>query len=402
MDNNTVIKVENVSKKYCKNLRRSIQYGIYDIARNSLGLSSHPERIRKDEFWAVDNVSFKLKKGETLGLIGPNGSGKTTMLKMLNGIFWPDKGKIAIKGRVGALIAVGAGFHPLLTGRENIYINGALLGMNKKEIDKKFNSIVDFADIGDFLDTAVKNYSSGMYVRLGFAIAVHCEPDILLIDEVLAVGDMAFQSKCYKKVSEIKQKTSVIIVSHSMPTIQNICDRCIVLSKGKEIHQGHTIGAISKYYELLSSVGLEDKSKKIKHFEDEALEIKSLRIIRNVKEETNKIFSGDSVEFKIHFCSKKVIHNPQISLTFNADTYSGFSTKYDSFKIDKIFGEGTISLKIKYLGLGAGIYNISIGIWDNDMLNTYYWNWNALRVVIKNPKNYVGRFEFNHEWEIGQ
>ena len=181
MDNDVVIKVENVSKKYCKSLKHSMLYGMSDIGRNVLGLKSRSERLRDNEFWALDDISFEVKRGETLGLIGPNGSGKTTLLKMLNGIFWPDKGKITIKGKVGALIAVGAGFHPLLTGRENIYINAAILGMSKREIDKKFDAIVDFADIGDFLDSPVKHYSSGMYVRLGFAVAVHCDPDILLV-----------------------------------------------------------------------------------------------------------------------------------------------------------------------------------------------------------------------------
>jgi len=185
MDDEIAIKVDHVSKKYCKSLKRAMVYGVTDIGRNTLGLSSHSENLRKHEFWAVDDISFEVRKGETLGIIGSNGSGKTTLLKMLNGIFWPDKGKITINGRVGALIEVGAGFHPLLTGRENVYINAAILGMTKEEVDEKFDSIIEFADIGDFLDTPVKFYSSGMYVRLGFAVAVHCEPDILLVDEVL-------------------------------------------------------------------------------------------------------------------------------------------------------------------------------------------------------------------------
>ena len=192
MNDGVDIKVDHVSKKYCKSLKRSMSYGIWDIARNTLGLSSRSSRLRKDEFWAVDDVSFEVSRGETVGIIGPNGSGKTTLLKMLNGIFWPDKGKITVKGKVGALIAVGAGFHPALTGRENIYVNAAILGMTKKEVEERFDNILKFADIGDFLDTPVKYYSSGMYVRLGFAVAAHCDPDILLVDEVLAVGDAGF------------------------------------------------------------------------------------------------------------------------------------------------------------------------------------------------------------------
>ena len=210
------IKVENVSKKYSKSLKRSMLYGIKDIARNTIGLSSNSDKLRKNEFWALDDISFEVKKGETLGIIGPNGSGKTTLLKMLNGIFWPDKGKITVKGKVGALIEVGAGFHPLLTGRENIYINAAILGMTKEEVDKKFDEIVEFADIGDFLDVPVKHYSSGMFVRLGFAVAVHCEPDILLVDEVLAVGDSSFRKKSSERMKHFIKNgnKSIVIVTH--------------------------------------------------------------------------------------------------------------------------------------------------------------------------------------------
>jgi len=249
MNDDIAIKVEHVSKKYCKSLKGSMLYGVKDITRNTLGMSSHSEKLRKDEFWAVDDVSFELKKGETLGIIGPNGSGKTTFLKMLNGIFWPDKGKITVKGRVGALIEVGAGFHPLLTGRENVYINGAILGMSKKEMDEKFNDIIEFADIGDFIDTPVKFYSSGMFVRLGFAVAVHCEPDILLVDEVLAVGDTAFRRKSSERMKELIEEgnRSIILVSHNMQTVEAIADKAILLNGGKVLASGNVNDVVAKY-----------------------------------------------------------------------------------------------------------------------------------------------------------
>jgi len=192
MQNDVIVEVDHLSKKYCKSLRRSMRYGIEDIGRNLLGLRSRSGVLREGEFWALNNISFQIKKGEVVGIIGPNGSGKTTLLKLLNGIFWPDQGKITVCGKIGVLIELGAGFHPSLTGRENIYINAAILGMTKDEVNEKFDSIIDFADIGDFIDTPVKHYSSGMFVRLGFAVAVHSDPDILLIDEVLAVGDVQF------------------------------------------------------------------------------------------------------------------------------------------------------------------------------------------------------------------
>lgn len=399
MEDDIAIKVENVSKKFSRSLKRSMLYGVKDIGRNALGFGSNPEKLRKGEFWAVDDVSFELRKGETLGLIGPNGSGKSTILKMLNGIYWPDKGKITINGKVGALIEVGAGFHPMLTGRENIYINAAILGMTKEETDDKFDDIVKFADIGDFLDSPVKFYSSGMYVRLGFAVAVYCEPDILLVDEVLAVGDVGFRAKCNKKMSELKnKKTSIVLVSHSIPLVQNICDSCVVLDRGKEHYQGNIIDSVSKYYEIVSATKLKDREKTTPHFIDKELDVRSIRIMRNGSEENNTILSGDSVEFIIEVNAKKAILKPQITLTLNGDTYSGFSTQYDSFNIEKIHGETIISLKIRHLGLGVGIYDVSLGIWDSDMLNSYYWRWDAARIVVKSSKSYLGRFEFEHEW----
>ena len=201
-----------------------MMYGVADISKNLLGLSSDPGRLRASEFWAVDDVSFEIKRGQCVGLIGLNGSGKTTLLKLMSGIFWPDKGTVSVRGRVGALIAVGAGFHPLLTGRENIMVNGAILGMTKRDVLKQFDAIIDFADIGDFLDTPVKYYSSGMFVRLGFAIAVFANPDILLIDEVLAVGDRNFQIKCYQKIHELKKRddVTIVLVPRTSTTCANI------------------------------------------------------------------------------------------------------------------------------------------------------------------------------------
>jgi len=250
MSKDTLIEVSHLSKKFSKNLNYLMKYSLIDISKNIFGLNTNSGKLRKGEFWAVDDISFKLKRGETLGIIGPNGSGKTTILKMLNGILTPDKGEIKIKGKVGALIQVGAGFHPLLTGRENIYVNGAILGMSKKEIDKKFDQIVEFADIGNFLDAPVKTYSSGMFVRLGFSVAVHSDPDILLVDEILAVGDYNFQRKCFEKMREkAKQGTSFVLVTHSMHSLLGIVKKAILLNKGRKQFFGPVSITVSKYIE---------------------------------------------------------------------------------------------------------------------------------------------------------
>ncbi len=252
MDKDYAVVVDNVSKKYCKSLKRSMAYGIHDIGRNLVGMGSNPHVLRKDEFFALRDVSFKLRRGETLGILGVNGSGKSTLLKLLNGIFWPDKGRIAISGKVGALIEVGAGFHTALTGRENVYINAAIYGMSKKEIDEKFNDIVDFADIGDFIDVPVKHYSSGMFIRLGFATAVHCNPDILVVDEVLAVGDLAFIEKCQDYIKRLLEKgVTLVFVSHNLRLIAAMCSRAIVLDQGRMVMDADVNQAIRKYEDLL-------------------------------------------------------------------------------------------------------------------------------------------------------
>ncbi|MBW1855736.1 MAG: ABC transporter ATP-binding protein, partial [Deltaproteobacteria bacterium] len=238
-NNEIVVRAERVSKKFCKRLKRSLWYGVQDVTSTLLWGNKNHGGLRKDEFWAVNDISFEVKKGETLGMIGPNGSGKTTLLKMINGIFRPDRGTVTVEGKVGALIAVGAGFHPMLTGRENIYINGAILGMSKKEIDKQYDDIIEFADIGDFLDMPVNNYSSGMFVRLGFAVAVHSGPDILLVDEVLAVGDINFQSRCLNKIGKMRGKgVTTIIVSHRMPIISGFCQEVVYLNHGRVRSRG--------------------------------------------------------------------------------------------------------------------------------------------------------------------
>lgn len=233
MSDEVLVRAEGVSKKFCRSLKRSLWYGVQDVGSELLGRKGRHDELRKNEFWAVNDVSFELKRGECLGLIGPNGAGKSTLLKMLNGLVKPDKGRITMRGRVGALIELGAGFNPILTARENIYVNGAVLGFSKKEMDRKFDAIVDFAEIEEFIDTPVQNYSSGMKVRLGFAVAAQMEPDVLLIDEVLAVGDAAFKTKCVRQMASLSQSASLIFVSHSMPLIGRMCSKAILITHGR-------------------------------------------------------------------------------------------------------------------------------------------------------------------------
>ncbi len=283
------MRVEGVSKKFCRSLKKSLWYGVCDIAGELSPFGRRPrvagsgllvagngadgetselvtrhkshvtpeardEDLRDGEFYAVRDVSFELRRGECLGLIGHNGAGKTTLLKMLNGLIKPDAGKITMRGRVGALIALGAGFNPILTGRENIYINGSVLGLSKKEIDGKIDEIIDFAEIGEFIDSPVMNYSSGMNVRLGFSVAANLiNPDILILDEVLAVGDDQFRLKCLDRVGRLLSSgVAGILVTHQMQNIERICTQCSVMSHGRAVLHTWDIAEAIKLYRGLA------------------------------------------------------------------------------------------------------------------------------------------------------
>jgi lipopolysaccharide transport system ATP-binding protein len=230
------------------NLRQSMLYGLKDSLHRLITRQTAAATLRPGEFWALKDVSFELGRGESLGIMGVNGSGKTTLLRILTGVFLPDAGEVSLQGRVGSLIAAGAGFAPMLTGRENIYVNGSLMGMTKQEIDDRLEAILEFSGVGAFVDSPVKHYSSGMLVRLGFAVAAMSEPDILLVDEVLAVGDLNFQKKCYDYLHRLKANgTSIILVSHSVGAIWAICDKGLFLHQGEVKLSGSVENVIRAY-----------------------------------------------------------------------------------------------------------------------------------------------------------
>ncbi len=253
-----IISVEKLGKKYrldhqvarqrYTTLREVVSRQAERLLHAPFSWRSGPTPPRTEEFWALDDVSFDVRQGEVVGIIGRNGAGKSTLLKLLSRITEPTRGRIHLRGRVASLLEVGTGFHPELTGRENIYLNGAILGMSRAEIRRKFDEIVAFAEVEKFLDTPVKRYSSGMYVRLAFAVAAHLESDILIVDEVLAVGDYEFQTKCLKRMGEVGQTgRTVFFVSHSMPAVQKLCSRVLTFSKGRISKDSDAASAISEY-----------------------------------------------------------------------------------------------------------------------------------------------------------
>jgi lipopolysaccharide transport system ATP-binding protein len=395
-----LVKVEGLSKKFCKSLKKSLKYGMYDLAANLRGKDSS-DALRPDEFWALKDINFELKRGECLGLIGHNGAGKSTLLKILNGLINPDHGKVTMRGRVGALIELGAGFNGVMTGRENIYNNGAVLGFTREEIDSKVEEIIEFAEIREFIDMPVRNYSSGMKVRLGFSVAAQMEPDILIIDEVLAVGDAGFRAKCFNVLEKLINKCAVIIVSHSMPQISRICTDLILLNGGSiSVHEKDNLGpAIEGYYKI---VGKTDKTEigsgkaKILNFD-----------INNDGKEEIDIHFNDPISFNIELDVQPVISKISVRITFfdvEQKPVAQISSANDNVSINCCL-KTTIKLKVDNLHLNKGAYTVHVAIHDLNARNKE----GEILHIIRSAKviNVVGNPYYSHapclihgKWDI--
>jgi ABC-type polysaccharide/polyol phosphate transport system ATPase subunit len=410
MPSDVVLKCENVGKKFSKSLIQSMIYGGRDIAGSTFGIMPKSNILRKGEFWAVQDVDFELKRGESIGIVGPNGSGKTTLLKMLNGIFMPDKGRITLHGKVGGLIQVGAGFHPMLSGRENIYINGAILGLTKREIDANFDSIVDFADIGDFLDSPVKFYSSGMYVRLGFAIAIHCRPDILLIDEILAVGDLKFQSKCLKYLTNtiLKNGCSIIFVSHNRYAVEDVCEKAIYVKKGRMLKIGKTLDVIDSY---LLDIKEEEKISEMQIAGSGVEQITKVLFMDKEGNPKSQFKSGEEARIRFYYDFKEKVMAPSFGITFfhndprytlvsSTDYILNFHSGYDGFEMPFIQGVGYVDLMIDCLYIPVGIYKCSAYLFSENKMNLRQKYDQAAQVEIIWSDGHAKRslVELPHRW----
>ncbi|MDW5287889.1 ABC transporter ATP-binding protein [Formosa sp. PL04] len=347
-----LVKVENVSKKFSKDFKKSLWYGVKDMSSALFTNQYNQNVLRPSEFWAVKNVSFELRRGECLGLIGHNGAGKSTLLKVLNGLIRPDEGKITMHGRIGALIELGAGFNPILTGRENIYNNGSVLGFSKKEIDAKLDSIIEFSEIGEYIDSPVRNYSSGMKVKLGFAVASQLEPDVLIIDEVLAVGDAGFRIKCLNRIINLMSKTAVIFVSHSMVQISKISTEIMLLKKGKILLKTQNAGeGIQKYFE-------EFKSNEEFQTQEGEIRIKKFEII--YPDNLKTINYNEDLHANIQFdnLSNEKCYSLDISFTDKEMKVVAIST-ITKFEVSENMN---YKLVIKHFPITAGKYNVNIAI----------------------------------------
>ncbi|MBD2148876.1 ATP-binding cassette domain-containing protein [Pseudanabaena sp. FACHB-1277] len=374
-----MIKVENLSKRYVIGHQRQERYNtlrdaIANGARSLKQKIFSPQQKLTDpaheEFWALKDVSFEIKQGDRVGIIGRNGAGKSTLLKILSRITEPTSGRISIKGRVASLLEVGTGFHPELSGRENILLNGAILGMSRAEINKKFDEIVDFAEVAKFLDTPVKHYSSGMYVRLAFAVAAHLEPEILIVDEVLAVGDAAFQKKCLGKMEDVAEKEgrTVLFVSHNMAAIEKLCPLSFLIEKGSLVGNSHTNDCINQYWNSNKKTHCVDKY----IFRNSNFDFYCMNISN---QKANSVPCGSGIKFCFEFYQGINIPNIDFQIAiFSASgnrimTISSRFQSQSSFKIDK---PSLIYATLEKLPLSVGTYDISFSIYENNLFLEYW------------------------------
>ncbi|WP_347346384.1 ABC transporter ATP-binding protein [Microbacterium sp.] len=351
-----VISAEGVSKRFTVRKDTSLKERIVTLGRAG--------RRHRQDYWALSDVSIEVFAGSTIGLIGHNGSGKSTLLKVIGGIILPTTGEVRQRGRVAALLELGAGFHPDLTGRENVFLNAAVLGLSRAETESRFDAILEFSGVGDFVDTQVKFYSSGMYVRLAFAVAVHTDPDILLVDEVLAVGDEQFQRKCLDKIKEFQEQgRTIIIVSHALDQIESLCDRVVLLNRGQVILDGPPKAAIGRFRELLrSGEGTRgEQSARAGH----SLEISSIELVDAEGSSSTRYGVGETIELRIHVRALAPVERWAVGFSIN--TMHGHlalasNTDVLAVTLDPIEDGAVIRFILDNVGLGPGEYFVNANV----------------------------------------
>jgi ABC-type polysaccharide/polyol phosphate transport system ATPase subunit len=327
-------------------------------------------RPRYKDFWAVHDVSFAVGHGEALGIIGHNGAGKSTILKLVSSITSPTKGEIRIRGRLAALIEVGSGFHPELTGRENIYLSGSILGMRRRDITANLERIIEFAGVREFIDTPVKRYSSGMYVRLGFAIAAHLNPDVLLLDEVLAVGDASFQAKCLERIGELKQGgTTIVFISHDLGAVERLCDRVLLMQHGKLAAEGSPRQVIAEYERLATSFVPAEPPKEQAAQLPRTARVTGLTFLDDQGRETTTLRTGDAFTVRVEYSARAAVPRAEFEVFFysqEGQLQSQLTSKLDLAHLDVPAGQGVVEFSCAELGLQPGRYYIDTAIVEND------------------------------------
>lgn len=419
--NETVIEVKNITKKFKIYMDKGSQL--------KERLLFH-KRNRYEEREVLKGISFQVKKGEAVGLIGHNGCGKSTTLKLLTKIMYPDSGEIIMKGRISSLIELGAGFHPDMSGRENIYTNASIFGLTKKEIDARLDEIIAFSELEEFIDNPVRTYSSGMYMRLAFSVAINVDADILLIDEILAVGDTNFQTKCFNRLRELKAKgMTIIIVTHDLATIEKFCDRSVWINDGLIVCEGRSDEVVDAYLNFMNQKKVESEpappanntpateetppensevndSGEIDYsanrFGLKYVEIRKAEMLNSENKDVRIFRTGDRLSVKIHYHVNKPIDEYVFGFgfyTLDGECLYGNNTQIDRIKINPQNTDGTVSVIIEKLPLLAGKYVLNVAVVDADGTPMdFYRNYCEFEVV--SEKRNMGYFNIEHEWRI--
>jgi lipopolysaccharide transport system ATP-binding protein len=387
--------------------------GAHRSLRDALGsLPRRRDRPEQETLWALRDVSFEIKSGEALAVIGPNGAGKSTILKLIGNIIAPTQGRVIVRGRVASLLELGAGFHPDLTGRENIFLNGAILGMKRSEIKAQFDSIVDFAELHAFIDTPVKRYSAGMYMRLAFAIAVHVSPDILLLDEVLAVGDKMFQEKSLQKTQELQSEArTVVFVSHNQYAVQSLCQRGVFLNHGRLECIGSVQDAVRAYERYLVERGSAREAFRRRggEWRSNGVCIERVRICDERGTDLEELAVGEPLTVQVGYRAEWRIEQPIFEVRIQrADgvTCAGASTKFDGFALGSIEAQGKLQVVFEPMTLGAGVYTVDAHIQDQSHAYPYAsWRDAAAFRIVPAGDAWVdsdGIYQLPHRWSAVQ
>ena len=389
---------EGVWKKFRRGERHDSLRDLVPSLIARIGARRAPPKLDAAEFWALKDVSFKVEPGEALGIIGPNGAGKSTTLKLLTKILKPTRGRMAVQGRVGALIEVAAGFHPDLTGRENVYLQGAIMGMSRAEIARKFDAIVDFAGVEEFIGTPVKRYSSGMNARLGFAIAAHLDPDVLLIDEVLSVGDVSFQAKCVDRMQRlIKDGVPLVYVSHNLTAVVDLCSRALLIDRGAVRFDGRPAEAVAEFRRYRPEPTAAADSAAAAG----PIRITGVQLLHPAGESSPLFVTGRPITVRVSYRATQPVDHPQVAIDIhNVDGVycAGINTRMDNCDLGRLSGDGHVDLVIPKLALLPGAYSISVGILDASALKTYDLHLRAYPFSVLSERRDYGIVYLEHDW----
>lgn len=388
------IEVRQLSKKF--RLRPQGGRSLKAVVLDWLGKSGKGKTL-----WALKEVSFEVHQGEVLGIIGANGAGKSTLLSILAQTMRPSEGTLSVKGRVSSLLELGAGFHPDLTGRENVYLYGSILGLTRKQIDERYENIVAFSELRDFMETPVKHYSSGMYVRLGFAVAVEVDPDILLIDEVLAVGDEKFRKRCLAKIEEFKQKKkTMLVVTHDLEVITKISDRVMLLEGGRVLKVDDPERTVDEY----RSLGfVREGAILVKEMGSKQVEITQVRFLNGQGEESDQFQSKSELAIEIQYHAKEKVNHPVFGFgisSMDGKICFGTNTLIEEVTIPHVEGRGKICLKVPQLNLLQGKYYFSFAVHSQDHKTQYHRLDNQFYIFVSSPRKAEGTLQLDCHWGL--